>query len=69
MYAWAYGAIYGCQQRMDRYKFSLPAGFAAIPVLYTVTESPLESLLESLLERLLESLVESLHETASLWDE
>jgi hypothetical protein len=54
---------------MDRYKFSLPAGFAAIPVLYTVTESPLESLLESLLERLLESLVESLHERASLWDE
>jgi hypothetical protein len=32
--------------------------FAAIPVLYTIAESPLESLLESLFESLLESLLE-----------
>ena len=36
---------------MDLYQFSLPAVFAAIPVLYTIADSPLESLLESLLER------------------
>jgi hypothetical protein len=38
------------------------AVFAAIPVLYTIAESPLENLLESLLASLLESLLESLFE-------
>jgi hypothetical protein len=35
---------------------------SAIPVLYTIAESPLESLLESLLENLFKSLLESLLE-------
>jgi hypothetical protein len=52
---------------MDLYQASLPAGFAAIPLLYTIADSPLESLLESLHESLLESLLESrfecLHES------
>ena len=43
---------------MDLYQSSLPAVFAAIPVLYTIAESPLESLLESLFKSLLESLLE-----------
>jgi len=43
---------------MDLYQSSLPAVFAAIPVLYTIAESPLESLLESLFECLFESLLE-----------
>ena len=43
--------------------------FAAIPVVYTITESPLGSLLESLLESLFESLSESLLERASLREE
>jgi len=43
---------------MDLYQTSLFAVFAAIPVLYTIAESPLESLLESLFECLLESLLE-----------
>jgi hypothetical protein len=38
-------------------------GFSAIPVLYTIAESPLESLLVSLLESLLKSLLESLLES------
>jgi len=38
------------------------AVFAAVPVLYTIAESPLESLLVSLLESLLESLFEGLLE-------
>jgi hypothetical protein len=46
---------------MDLFESSLPAVFAAIPVLYTIARSPLESLLESLFE----SLVESLHDRAS----
>ena len=37
--------------------------FSAIPVLYTIAESPLESLLESLLKSLLESLFKSLLES------
>jgi len=45
---------------MDLYQSSLPAVFAAIPPLYTITDSPLEILLESLLESLLGSLLESL---------
>jgi hypothetical protein len=47
---------------MDLYQSSLPAVFAAIPVLYTIGDSPLESLLESLFESLFESLLESLLE-------
>jgi len=43
---------------MDLFQSSLPAIFAAIPVLYTIAGSPLESLLESLFESLLESLLE-----------
>ena len=42
---------------------SLPAVFAAIPVLYTIAESPLERLLGSLLGSLLESLLGSLLES------
>jgi hypothetical protein len=44
---------------MDLYQSSLPAVFAAIPLLYTIADSLLESLLESLLVSLLESLLES----------
>jgi hypothetical protein len=58
MCAWAYGTIYSWRPEMDLYKSSLPAVFAAIPVLYTIAESLLESLLESLHESLLESLLE-----------
>jgi hypothetical protein len=47
--------------------------FSAIPILYTIAESPLvslfESLLESLLEGLFKSLLESLRETASHQEE
>jgi len=43
---------------MDLYQSSVPAVFAAIPVLYTIAESPLESLVESLLASLLASLLE-----------
>jgi len=43
---------------MGLYQSSLPAVFAAIPVLYTIAESPLECLLETLFESLLESLLE-----------
>ena len=50
---------------MDLYQSSLPAVCAAIPVLYTIADSPLENLLESLLESLFESLLESLLEGAS----
>jgi len=42
---------------------SLPAGFAAILVLYTINESPPESLLESMPQSLPESLFESLPES------
>ena len=45
------------------YQTSLPAVFTAIPVLYTITGSPLESLLESLLESMLESHLESMLES------
>jgi hypothetical protein len=55
MYVWAYGTIYGWRPEMDLYQSSLPAVFAAIPLLYTIADSPLESLLESPLESLLES--------------
>jgi len=65
MYTWAYGTIYGWRPEMDLYQSSLPAVFAAIPVLYTIAESLLESLLESLFECLLESLLER----ASHWEE
>jgi len=55
----------GGQRWIYLYQSSLPAVFAAIPVLYTIAESPLESLLLSLLENLFESLLESLLERAS----
>jgi hypothetical protein len=58
MYAWAYGTIFGWRPEMDLYQSLLPAVFAAIPLLYTIAESPLECLLESLLESLLGSLLE-----------
>jgi len=58
MYAWAYGTIYGWQPEMDLYQSSLPAAFAAIPLLYTITDGPLESLLESRFECLHESHLE-----------
>jgi len=48
---------------MDLYQTSLPAAFAAIPVLHTIAGSPVESLLESLLESLFESLLESLRDS------
>jgi hypothetical protein len=48
---WAYGTIYGWRPEIDLYMSLLPAVFAAILVLYTITESALESLLESHLER------------------
>jgi len=51
---------------MDLSQTSLPAVFAAIPVLYTIAQSPLERLLGSMLESLLESLLQSLLE--SLFD-
>jgi len=50
---------------MDLFQSSLPPAFAAIPVLYTMAESPLESLLESLLKSLFKSLLENLLERAS----
>jgi len=63
MCVWAYGTIYSGWPETDLYQSSVPAVFAAIPVLCTITESPfqilLASLLASLLERLLESLLES----------
>jgi hypothetical protein len=57
------------QPEIDLYQSSLPAVIAALPVLYTITESLLESLLESLFESLLESRLESLLERASHWEE
>jgi len=63
MCAWAYGTLYSWQLEMDLYQSSLPPVFAAIPVLYTIAESPLERLLESLLESQLESQLESLIES------
>ena len=42
---------------MNQYQSS--AVFAAIPVLYTITESPLQRLLDSLLESPLQSLFKS----------
>jgi hypothetical protein len=65
MCTWAYGTIYGWQPEMDVHQSLLPAGFTAILVLYTITESPLESLLESLFESLLESLLQRV----SQWEE
>jgi len=64
-------------RRLTKYQSSLPAVFAAIPVLYTIGVSPLERLLERLLESLLgilleslfESLLEILLERASHWEE
>jgi hypothetical protein len=68
MSVWAYGTIYSGWPEMDLYQSSVPAVLAAIPVLYTIAESPfkrlLKHLLESLLESLFESLVESLLERA-----
>jgi hypothetical protein len=57
MCVWAYGTIYGWRPEIDLYLSLLPAVFTVIPVLYTVSLSPLESplALESLLESLLES--------------
>jgi hypothetical protein len=73
MCAWAYGTIYSWRQEMDLYQSSVPAVFAAIPVLCTIAESSLQillaSLLESLLESLLGSLLESLLESASHQEE
>ena len=63
MCACAYGTIYSWRPEIDLYQSSLPAVFAAIPVLYTIAESPLERLLESLVESLLEILFESLPES------
>jgi hypothetical protein len=62
MCAWAYGTIYGWRPEMDQYLSLLPGVFADIPVLYTVSLSPLESplALESLLESLLGSLLDSM---------
>jgi len=57
---------------MDLYLSLLPRVFTVIPVLYTVSLSPLESplalesLLESLVGSLLDSLLESLLERATL---
>ena len=65
MCARAYGTIYGWWPEMDLFQSSLPPAFAAIPVLYTMAESPLESLLESLLKSLFKSLLENLLERAS----
>jgi len=49
---------------MNLYQYSLPAVLPAIPVQYTIAESPLERLhanmLDSLFECLFESLLESL---------
>jgi hypothetical protein len=58
MCAWAYGTIYSWRPEMDLHQSSLPAVFAAIPVLYTIARTPFESLLESPFESLLESLLE-----------
>jgi hypothetical protein len=73
MCVWAYGTIYSWRPEIDLDLSSVPAVFAAIPVLCTIAESPfqilLESLLESLLEILLESLLQSLLERASHWEE
>jgi hypothetical protein len=55
--------IYGWQPEMDLYQSSLPAVFAAIPLLYTIADSLLQILLERLLESLLESLLQSLLES------
>jgi hypothetical protein len=66
MCAWAYGTIYSWRPETDLYQSSVPAVFTAIPVLYTIAESPLESLLESLPESLFESLLASLLERAFL---
>jgi hypothetical protein len=67
MCTWTYGTIYSWRLEMDLILASLPAFYVAIPVLYTVAESPLEcmlwSVLESLLESLLEGLLESLFES------
>jgi len=62
---------------MNLYQSSLSAVFAAILVLYTITESSHQHLLENLLENLLgillehlfESLLESLLERASHWED
>jgi hypothetical protein len=66
MCTWAYGTIYSWQPETGRYQSSVPAGFTAIPVLYTIAESLRESLLESLLESLFESLLASHLERAFL---
>jgi hypothetical protein len=60
MCAWAYGTIYSWRPETDLYQSSVPAVFAAIPVLCTIAESPLQILLESLIQSLLQSLLESL---------
>jgi hypothetical protein len=62
---WAYGTIYSWRPETDLYQSSVPAVFAAIPVLCTIAESPLQILLESLHASLLESLLER----ASHWEE
>jgi len=63
MCVWAYGTIYSWRLETDLYQSSVPAVFAAIPVLCTIAESPLQSLLQVLLESLLESLLEGLLES------
>jgi len=63
MCAWAYGTIYSSQPETNIYQSSVPAGFAAIPVLSTIADSVLQILLETLLGSLLQSLLESLLES------
>jgi len=73
MCARAFGTIYCCQLEMDLYMFVLPAVFAVIPELYTLSlrvqdESPL--VIENLLDYLLDSLLEGAKfERAPLRDE
>jgi len=59
----AYGSIYSWQPEIDLYQSSWPAVFAAIPVLYTISECLLERLIESLPESLHDSLLESRFES------
>jgi len=69
MCARAYGTVYSCGMEMDLYQSSLPAVFAAIPVLYTIAESPLQRLHVRRLECLFKSLLESFLERASHLEE
>jgi hypothetical protein len=64
MCVWAYETIFSWPPEMNLIQCSLPAVFAAIPVLYTIDGSPLDSLHDIVLESLCESLVQSLLERA-----